>query len=61
MTRTPKFKSDAFKAIHSNAAGMLRASATDQTTMRRFDESGLTAPRQERRRRLWNHNPGLHS
>ena len=44
MTTKPKFKSDAFEAIHSAAAGMLRAGTIDKTTMRRFDESCLTVP-----------------
>ncbi len=44
MTTKPKFKSDAFEAIHSAAAGMLRAGTIDKTTMRRFDESCLSVP-----------------
>ena len=44
MTRTPRFKSDAFEAIHSSAAGMFRAGTIDKATMRRFDESCLTTP-----------------
>jgi putative transcriptional regulator len=37
----PKFKSDAFEAIHSNASGMFRAGTIDKATMRHFDESCL--------------------
>ena len=44
MTRKPKHKSDAFAAIHSNVAGMMRAGTIDKATMRRFDELCLTAP-----------------
>jgi putative transcriptional regulator len=44
MTRKPKYKSDAFEAIHSAASGMVRAGTIDKTTMRRFDESCLTVP-----------------
>ncbi len=44
MSRKPKFKSEAFEAIHSSAAGMLRAGTIDKETMRRFDESCLTIP-----------------
>lgn len=44
MSRKPKYKSDAFEAIHSSAAGMFRAGTIDKATMRRFDESSLTVP-----------------
>lgn len=44
MSRTPKYKSDAFEAIHSSAAGMFRVGTIDKATMRRFDESCLTVP-----------------
>ena len=44
MSRTPKYRSDAFEAIHSSAEGMFRAGTIDKATMRRFDESCLTAP-----------------
>jgi putative transcriptional regulator len=44
MSRKPRFKSDAFEAIHSSAAGMFRAGTIDKATMRRFDESCLTVP-----------------
>jgi putative transcriptional regulator len=46
-TRTkhdPKFKSDAFEAIHSSASALSRVGAIDQATMREFDESCLAVP-----------------
>ncbi|KQT69650.1 MULTISPECIES: helix-turn-helix domain-containing protein [unclassified Aureimonas] len=45
MTTKSKFKSDAFEAIHSSAAGMFRAGTIDKATMRHFDESCLSVPR----------------
>ena len=39
--RKGKFKSDAFEAIHSAAAGMHRAGTIDKATMRHFDETCL--------------------
>jgi putative transcriptional regulator len=44
MAKRPKYKSDAFEAIHSSAAGMLRAGTIDKATMRQFDEACLMAP-----------------
>jgi len=44
MTTKPKFKSDAFEAIHSAAQGLHRAGAIDKATMRDFDESCLATP-----------------
>ncbi|GEC17592.1 helix-turn-helix domain-containing protein [Nitrobacter winogradskyi] len=44
MSRKPKYKSDAFEAIHSSATGMFRAGTIDKATIRRFDESCLTVP-----------------
>ena len=44
MSKKPKFKSAAFEAIHGAAAGMRRAGTIDKATMRRFDETCLTAP-----------------
>ena len=41
---TTKFKSDAFEAIHSSAAGMFRMGTIDKATMRRFDKSCLKVP-----------------
>ena len=40
----PKFKSDAFEAIHSSASALLKVGAVDKTTMRSFDESCLAVP-----------------
>ena len=42
MTATRKFKSDAFEAVHSAAAGMYRAGTIDKATMRDFDETCLS-------------------
>lgn len=44
MPAKPKFKSDAFEAIHSSASGMFRVGTIDKATMRHFDESCLTVP-----------------
>lgn len=44
MTAKAKFKSDAFEAIHSAAAGMYRIGSIDKATMRHFDESCLVKP-----------------
>ncbi|MDE1174505.1 MAG: DNA-binding transcriptional regulator [Parvibaculaceae bacterium] len=44
MTTKSKFKSDAFEAIHSSAAGMFRVGTIDKATMRHFDESCLAVP-----------------
>ena len=44
MKSKAKFKSDAFKAIHSAALGLHRAGTIDKATMRDFDESCLGAP-----------------
>ncbi|WP_421932315.1 helix-turn-helix domain-containing protein [Phenylobacterium sp.] len=44
MTTKPKYKSDAFEAIHSSVAGMFRAGTIDKATMRDFDATCLTVP-----------------
>lgn len=44
MTRKPKYKSDAFEAIHSTVSGMYRAGTIDKATMRSFDASCLSVP-----------------
>ena len=44
MKTKPKFKSDAFEAIHSNVAGMYRSGTIDKTTMRYFDEKCICMP-----------------
>lgn len=42
--RKPKFKSDAFEAIHSAASGLFDAGAISKATLRDFDKSCLTTP-----------------
>ena len=44
MKSRPKYKSEAFEAIHSAVAGMYTAGTVDKETMRGFDESCLTVP-----------------
>ena len=44
MATKPKFKSDAFEAIHSSAMSMSKVGAIDKATMRSFDASCLAAP-----------------
>ena len=44
MSRTPKYKSDAFEAIHSSAEGMFRAGTIDKAILRRFDKACLSVP-----------------
>lgn len=44
MKSNRKYKSDAFEAIDSAAAGMYRAGTIDKETMRGFDDSCLTMP-----------------
>jgi putative transcriptional regulator len=44
MPRKPKYKSDAFEAIHSSASAMFRVGALDASTMREFDEACLSVP-----------------
>jgi putative transcriptional regulator len=44
MSKKPKYKSDAFAAIHSSVQGLYRAGAIDKATMREFDESCLSVP-----------------
>jgi putative transcriptional regulator len=46
MTKTRKYKSEAFEAIHSAVSGMYRAGTIDKATMRQFDESCLSVPAQ---------------
>lgn len=45
MTRSRKYKSTAFEAIHSAAAGMYQAGTIGKATMRRFDKSCLAVPK----------------
>lgn len=44
MNKNPKYKSDAFEAIHSAVSGMHRAGSIDKATMRGFDASCLSVP-----------------
>ena len=44
MTTKPKFKSDAFEAIHSSARALFKVGAIDKATLRNFDESCLVVP-----------------
>ena len=44
MAAKRKFKSEAFKAIHSSASALHKVGAIDQTTMRSFDTSCLASP-----------------
>ena len=44
MTAKPKYKSDAFEAIHDSVIGMYRAGTIDKATMRHFDETCLSIP-----------------
>jgi putative transcriptional regulator len=43
-TKTKRFKSDAFEAIHSSASALFSVGAIDKATMRSFDESCLAIP-----------------
>lgn len=44
MTTKPKFKSDAFEAIHSSARALFNVGAIDKATLRNFDASCLLVP-----------------
>ena len=41
MTAKPKFKSDAFEAIHSSAQALFKVGGINKTTLRNFDASCL--------------------
>lgn len=43
MTK-PKFKSDAFEAIHASAHALFRVGGIDKATLRNFDDSCLVMP-----------------
>ena len=43
-TAKPKFKSDAFEAIHTSASALLKISAINKATMRSFDDNCLAVP-----------------
>lgn len=44
MTAKPKFKSDAFEAIHFSAHSLFKVGAIDKATLRNFDESCFVVP-----------------
>jgi putative transcriptional regulator len=44
MSSKPKFKSDAFEAIHSSASALQQVGAISKATMRSFDEACLVVP-----------------
>ena len=44
MTTKPKFKSDAFEAIHSSAGALFKVGAISKATLRDFDASCLSVP-----------------
>ncbi len=44
MAAKPRFKSDAFEAIHTSAAALVKVGAIDKATMRDFDASCLAVP-----------------
>lgn len=44
MSKTRRYKSDAFAAIHSSASALYKVGAIDKTTMRSFDDNCLTVP-----------------
>ena len=46
MTTKQKFKSDAFEAIHSSERAMFKVGAIGKTTLRQFDESCLSVPKE---------------
>ena len=44
MPTKPKFKSDAFAAIHGSASALHKVGAIDKATMRDFDAASLAVP-----------------
>src|SRR4051812_42098049 len=44
MTAKPRFKSDAFEAIHTSATALHKVGAIGKATMRHFDEASLVKP-----------------
>ena len=44
MTTKRNFRSDAFEAIHSSSAALLKIGAIDKATMREFDATCLSTP-----------------
>ncbi len=60
MTAKPKFKSDAFEAIHSSAQALFKVGGINKTTLRNFDASCLVVvdaigPEQIKKIRELNH------
>jgi len=43
MKTKPKFKNDAFEAIHSSASALAKVGAINKATMRSFDASCLVS------------------
>ena len=48
MANRPKFKSDAFQAIHTSACALLKVRAIEKTVMQEFDRSCLAFPQRLR-------------
>lgn len=46
MPTKPKFKTDAFEAIHASAQALFEIGAIGKTTMRQFDQTCLVTPSQ---------------
>ncbi|WP_047458393.1 DNA-binding transcriptional regulator [Rhizobium rhizogenes] len=44
MTKTRKYRSDAFEAIHTSAEALYKVGAIDKETLRSFDEDCLAVP-----------------
>jgi putative transcriptional regulator len=44
MTTKPRFRSDAFEAIHASASALHKVGAIDKATMRRFDAACISVP-----------------
>jgi putative transcriptional regulator len=44
MATKPRFKSDAFEAIHASASALHKVGAIDKATMRHFDEASVAVP-----------------
>lgn len=44
MTTKPKFKSDAFEAIHASATALHKVGAVSKSTLRKFDAACLSTP-----------------
>ncbi len=44
MTKTRKYRSDAYEAIHTSAKALYKVGAIDKETLRSFDEDCLAVP-----------------